>query len=351
MVLKSIQDLRDDDVLARDVVSRDNQFILHQGTEIKKEYIDKFYEFGISDVYVQEREASITDIMLLKLEIEESVKKTIKDILEHHSRYSKKELAGLDKAADNIISDILKEKRMVEMVFDFKERGVFLYAHSVKICAMAILTALKLGLDAQKVCDIGIGCLLHDIGLRYLSFDYNNLDLGTMNRQDKAEYKEHPINGYFALKDETWVSERCKSVILYHHERLDGSGFPLRTKSIPIECRIVNVCEAFDEMICGIFCKRVKVYEAVEYLKNYKNKLFDAQVVDVFLGFTAIYPVGTHVLTNEGEYAVVLSQNQDFQDRPVIRILYDKNGNEVDGEVIKDLVKIHNIFIEKSLDE
>lgn len=172
----------------------------------------------------------------------------------------------------------------------------------------------------------------------------------SLNKQELAAYKKHPIYGYTSLKDEPWISELSKSIILYHHERMDGSGFPLRTKDISFECRIVNVCDAFDEMICGIACERRKVYEAIEYLNNFKDKKFDARIIDVFLGFTAVYPSGTHVLTNEGETAIVLSQNRDFKDRPVIRIIKDKDGKEVTGEVIKDLVKVHNIFIEKTLD-
>ena len=164
------------------------------------------------------------------------------------------------------------------------------------------------------------------------------------------EYKKHPIYGYSSLKDEKWISDLSKAIILYHHERSDGSGYPLRTKDIPYECRIVNVCDAFDEMICGIGCERVKVYEAVEYFKAYKDILFDKKIVDTFLGFTAVYPAGSHVMTNEGELAVVLSQNKDFQDRPVIRILKDKDGNDVQNEIIKDLVKVHNVFIEKVID-
>ena len=103
-------------------------------------------------------------------------------------------------------------------------------------------------------------------------------------------------------------------------------------------------------MICGIGCKRVKVHEAIEYMKNFKNVLFDGKIVDTFLGFTAVYPAGTLVLTNEGETAVVISQNKDFQDRPVIRILKDKEGNDIKGEIIKDLLKVHSVFIEKELD-
>ena len=78
--------------------------------------------------------------------------------------------------------------------------------------------------------------------------------------------------------------------------------------------------------------------------------MFDKRVVDTFLEFTAVYPAGSHVLTNEGELAVVLRQNRNFQDRPVIRIIRDKNGKDVREEVIKDLVKIHSVFIEKVID-
>ena len=152
------------------------------------------------------------------------------------------------------------------------------------------------------------------------------------------------------MKNEEWLSDLSKAIILYHHERMDGSGFPLKTKEIPFECRIVNVCDTFDEMICGIGYERVKVYEAIEYLKQLKEIMFDKRVVDTFLEFTAVYPAGSHVLTNEGELAVVLRQNRNFQDRPVIRIIRDKNGKDVREEVIKDLVKIHSVYIEKVID-
>ena len=171
-----------------------------------------------------------------------------------------------------------------------------------------------------------------------------------MNNKELVEYKKHPIYGYTSLKNETWISDLSKEIILHHHERLDGSGFPLKSREIPFECKIVNICDAFDEMICGIGCRRMKVYEAIEYMKNFKNVLFDGKILNTFLGFTAVYPAGTIVLTNEGETAIVVSQNKDFQDRPVIRIMKDKEGNDIEGEVIKDLIKVHSIFIEKALD-
>ena len=110
------------------------------------------------------------------------------------------------------------------------------------------------------------------------------------------------------------------------------------------------VCDAFDEMICGIAQRRSKVYEAVEYLKSFKNVKYNGKIVDAFLSFIAVYPAGSHVLTSDGEEAIVVSQNKDFQDRPVIRIIRDKNGQKLKEEKILDLVKVLNVYIEKGLE-
>lgn len=350
MILKKVQDLKGDEILARDIMTWDYQIILSQGARIRRDYIDKLSELGIVEVYIKEDETKSRDIVILKSEIEKSIKETVKDILERHTYQNNDELLELSSMADDIISSIMEEEQVVEKVFDIKERSADIYEHSISICSLAILTAIKMGVEIGKIHDIGVGCLLHDIGLRYMTIDYYNQDVETLSKQELMEYKKHPVYGYSSLKDETWISELSKAVILYHHERMDGSGFPLRTRDIPFECRIVNVCDVFDEMICGIACKRMKVYEAIEYLKNFKNVLFEGKIVDTFLGFTAVYPAGTRVMTNEGELAVVISQNKDFQDRPVIRILKDKHGNDVKDEVIKDLIKVHSIFIEKALD-
>ncbi len=349
MVKKSIRDIQDNDILAKPILTLDYQMILPQGATLKKEYIERLEDLGILEVEIKEQEFT-KGIVILKADIEDSVRKKVKDILERHTYQNNQELAQLSKTADNIIATILEEEQVVEKVFDIKKRSTDIYEHSISICSLAILTALKLKVDKQKIHDIGVGCLLHDIGIRYSTIDFVHKDIETLSSAELAEYKKHPVNGYYSLQQEDWISEISKAIILHHHERMDGSGFPLRIREIPYECAIVNVCDTFDEMICGISTKQIKVYEAIEYLKTFKNKKFDGKIVDAFLAFTAVYPAGTHVVTNEGELAVVVSQNKDFHDRPIIRILKDKDGNAVKNETIKDLVKVHNIFIEKVID-
>lgn len=346
MIVKKVEELTGNEILDRALISWDYQVILPEGAVIRQEYIDKLIDLGIKEVCVCEEEG-IHESLILKTDIESSVKEKVREILEKHTYKHSSNLEELSRTADNIINNILQEERVVEKVYDIKQRNADIYEHSISICSLAILTALKMKLPVNSIHDIGVACLLHDIGLRYQTFDFSDKDLNELSDYEISEYKKHPIYGYSALKNETWLSDVSKDIILMHHERINGSGYPLKTRNISLECRIVSICDAFDERICGIGCRRIKVYEAIEYLKFHKDKKFDGKVVDIFLNFTAVYPVGTHVLTSEGEIGVVVEQNRDFQDRPILRIIQDRNGSDVKKEIIKDLVKIQNLFIEQ----
>jgi HD-GYP domain-containing protein (c-di-GMP phosphodiesterase class II) len=345
MKLCKIEDLKGKEILAKDIVTSDYQILLSSGNKLKKELIEKLPEYGIREVYIEDEKPDTRTVVILRDEVKEGFKSKVKDILEKHTYSHNEELMELSMTADKIIDNILENDNVVEKIYDIKERNSDVYEHSISICSLATLVALKMGLSHETVHDIGVSCLLHDIGLRYLTIDYENQDINALSKNELAEYKKHPVYGYSALRNENWISMESKNMILYHHERLDGTGYPLKATEIPQACRIVQVCDAFDEMICGIGCRRNKVYEAIEYLKAYSGKKFDSEVVDIFLKFTAVYPAGTKIMTNEGEIGVVLYQNNEFPSRPVIRITQDAKGNEVD--VVKDLIKINNIYIEK----
>lgn len=347
---KTLEELSGNEILARTILTDDFRTILPEGAALKPEYIEKLRELNIKEVFVKEDDPLAEEIAILQVEMENHVKEKVKDILERHTYHHNEELMELCETADNIIVSIVQDDRVAEQVFDIKERSADIYEHSLSICTLAVLTALKMELPQEIIHDIGVGCLLHDIGLRYLAMDFTDQNISSLSEADMAEFRKHPVYGYTALKNEGWISELSKSIILYHHERLDGSGYPLHATAVAEPVAIVNVCDAFDEMICGIGCDKVKVYEAIEYLKTFKNIKFSGKIVDTFLEFAAVYPVGTMVITNEKELAVVIRQNREFPDRPVLRVVADRNGKKLEEENIIDLVKVHHIFIEKVLD-
>ncbi|MCH5262490.1 MAG: HD domain-containing protein [Lachnospiraceae bacterium] len=344
----NVDDLTGTEILAKDVFTPEYQILLSVGMPLKQEYIEKLRELDIKEVYIEEDEPHTKTVVILREEVEASLKFKVKSILEKHTYSQNNTLEELSRTADHIIMNILEEDKVVEQIYDIKGRSSDIYEHSINICSTATIVALKLDLPPRMVHDIGVSCLLHELGLRYLTIDYADRNLTELSESEYAEYKKHPIYGYTALRGENWISNESKNMILYHHERMDGSGYPLKATDIPVECRIIQVCDAFDEMICGIGCKRVKVYEAIEYLRSFKDVKFDGKIVDTFLEFTAVYPAGSTVRTNERETGIVLYQNKEFPDRPVLRIIKDKDGRSVD--IVKDLVEVNNVYIEEVID-
>jgi HD-GYP domain-containing protein (c-di-GMP phosphodiesterase class II) len=340
-----IDELTGKERLANNIMTSDYNVLLSEGIVLRQDYIDKLRELNIKEVYIWDEKEIEESVAILKNDLEESFKSKVRDILEKHTYCHNEELVELCQTADHIIINILEEEEVLQQIYDIRERSSDIYEHSVSICSLATVVALRMNLSHELVHDIGVGCLLHDLGLRYLTADYINHDLKEMTEFEYSEYKKHPVYAYSALQGENWISNVSKNMILYHHERIDGSGYPLKATDIPLECRIIQVCDVFDEMICGIGCKRVKVYEAVEYLKNFKDIKYDGRIVDIFLEFTAVYPAGTYVRTNEGEIGIVMRQNKQFPGRPVLRIVEDRNGDAVN--IIKDLLEVNNIYIKE----
>ena len=347
MKLTKVDQLEEGNVLEQDIMTREYQVLLGTGTVLKKEYIEKLKELGINEVFIHdELKIPVKEILILRNDMEKGFHDKIRDVIEKHTYQHNDELQELCQTADAIIMEILSENSVLEKVYDIKQRSADLYEHSISLCTLVALLALKYSLKKDTVHDMGIACLLHDLGLRYLTLDYKDTNMTEMSEIEFSEYKKHPIYAYTSLKNETWLSNESKNMILMHHEHIDGSGYPLHATSIPLTIQIITICDMFDEMISGIGYKRKKVHEAVEFLRTAANQLFPQQLVDNFLNFIAIYPVGTKVKLSTGEEAIVVKQNHAFPDRPIIRIIRDKNGKTVTKEIERDLVKEASIFVE-----
>ncbi len=352
MKLITVEDLKEGDVLAKDVLLEDYTVLVGKGTVIKKAYIDKFRDLSIITVYIEDKEEdsprlTLEEKTILRDDVEAKIKSEVQDILELHVYQMTDGLSQIAETAQNIIIDILEEDAVVERLYDIRERSADIYEHSLKTCSIATLIAVKMQLEKKEVYDISVSSLLHDIGLRYLVVRYEDQDINLLPTKDQEEYKKHPIYSYTALKKETWISEEAKNIILNHHEHRDGSGYTMGNDLLSKSCQILGVCDEFDELICGIGKARVRVHEAINCIRNYSGIWFDAEIVDNFLQLVAVYPVGSKVKTSEGELAVVMKQNVHFPERPVLRVINDKFGQPINKEKIIDLIKETRIVIQE----
>ncbi|MBD5544620.1 MAG: hypothetical protein HDR01_10400 [Lachnospiraceae bacterium] len=349
--LINIDELKGGEILASDVITGDFKVLLAANTPIKKEYVEKLKELGISQVKIQSETAENEHSVILKEEVKKVCLNQIREVLGHHTYNNNRELMEINSTAEDVIQHILEDEQTVEAVYEIKERTPDIYEHSLTVCTMAILTGIKLELSKDIIHDIGIASLLHDLGLRYITVNYFNTDISTLNEKEQEEYRKHTVYGYTAVIHEQWMSERAKRILLFHHEKKGGIGYPLHATEIPIECQVLGICETFDEMICGIGCIPVKVPEAIEFIKSIKGRLFDEEVTEAFFQFIAAYPIDTLVKLSDQTIGIVVGQNKGFPERPVLRLIKDKDGNTCKTEAIVDLIKVHNVVIETIIKE
>lgn len=354
MRIISVKAVKGSELLARDIILKGETVLMTAGTVVKKEYVSRLIDLDVEYIYVEDEIAQGVNLVnSLELQIKEQCEEAVRKLIINNSYQFGTDLEDIKHVADDIIHDIMLESELIYNLSSIREKSDCTYSHSLNVCAMSVIFAFKLKLPKKKIRDIAIGCLLHDIGLTFLPFDYYNLKMDNCSEKERKEIKKHIIYGYSLVEKMEWLSSVSKDIIISHHERLNGSGYPFHLKDdrIKIGSKIAAVCDEFDSRVYGNLITKMKVHNAIEYIVSQAGVLFDANVVKVFVDSVAAYPIGSLVLTNQGEMGIVLRQNVKFPTRPVIRIILDNKGNKMNQWVEKDLKKDLNLFIVDTVED
>lgn len=353
MRIISLDTVQGNEKLAKDVYNNDI-VLMTAGLTIKKSYVRRLKDIGIEYIYVEDELAkgiNLTDS--LELQIKEQCQSTMRDVLQKYTYQNETELEQIKNIADEIIFEIVSEPKVIYNLSSIREKSESTYSHSLNVCALTVILSLKLKLPKASIKDIAIGSLLHDIGYTYIAFDYQNLYLDTCPQKEQREIKKHTVYGYSAVEKVNWLSQISTNIILGHHERLDGSGYPFHIKGerIKLGVKIAAVCDEFDSRVYGNLINKMKVHDAIDYIVSQAGILFDITVVKALIDSVAAYPIGSLVMTNQGEVGIVLRQNAQCPTRPIIRIVKNKEGIMPKEWIEKDLTKELTLFITDTISE
>lgn len=347
-----VESIKDGDILAKDLFSSSGVVLMSEGTRLKKEYVPRLLDLGVGQVYIREGIKENISGSVIEEEVKAQCGEMVRCTIEKYTYAATDELKEIVKVADEIITDILNEPEIMYNVSCVREKSTALYQHSVNVAAISTLIALRAKLPKEKVKEVTVGALLHDIGYTTVTADIDGLDMNTCDDKIRKEVMYHVVYGYTDVEKKDWVSKTVKDIILHHHERMDGSGYPFhkKGKQLKQEVRIVGLCDQFDSMIYGNLMPRYKVRDAMEYIMSQAGVKFDFSLVQLFMESVAAYPIGITVITNEGDTAVVVRQNFKFPTRPVIRLLSDANGVPYGENEERDLTKCLTLFITDSVE-
>jgi len=198
-------------------------------------------------------------------------------------RIAKKAIAEI---VDLVISDDATSLQLLKITsFDF-----YTYTHSVNVGVLSILAskALFKGSDAHNLHELGAGFFLHDIGKVRVDPAIINKP-GKLTDEEMMKMRAHPYQGYKILSDANQLSEECKYIVMQHHEREDGTGYPRRLRGDEIHTygRICCIADVFDAITAERSYKlKIDTYSA---LKIMKEKLLNHFHRDIFEKFVLLF--------------------------------------------------------------
>jgi putative nucleotidyltransferase with HDIG domain len=205
----------------------------------------------------------------------------------------------------------------------------YTYMHSVAVCALMVALARQLGIDEKTTREAGMAGLLHDLGKAMMPMDVLNKP-GKLTEEEFAIMKSHPAEGHRMLVEGGVVGEIPLDVVLHHHEKVDGSGYPKGFKGdeISLFAKMGAVCDVYDAITSNRPYKAGwDPAESIRKMTEWSTGHFDQRVFQAFVKSVGIYPIGSLVRLESGRLGIVVDQTEKSLLTPKVRVFFSVKAN------------------------
>jgi len=242
-------------------------------------------------------------------------------------------------AIHSLTESVLRNPNAVLLFSQLREKGEYAESHSLDVSIYMTAFGRFLQLEQGQIELLGYLGLLQDIGKVRLPKELLE-KRGRLTAGEFARAKLHVNYSAEILRTTPGLPPELPRLAMRHHERYDGSGYPnrLRGSEIGMISSIAAIVDTFDAMtVRRPYADPVPPSTAISSLYKWRDVLFDAGLVEQFIRFIGIFPVGSLVELNSGEIGVVISQNAEERLKPRVMVIRDAKGIELRPQKLLDL--------------
>ena len=208
-----------------------------------------------------------------------------------------------------------------------KNRDEYTSIHCINVCILALSFGRYVGLERHELELLGLGALLHDIGKMYVPNEVLNKP-GKLSDAEFEIIKRHPVDGHKLLVTKDDMPQLSLDIVLHHHERTDGSGYPdgLGDAQIHQLVKIASIVDVYDAITSDrCYHDGMSPYEGLKNMYNWMDGNFSIDLMQQFIKCLGIYPIGSIVELNQGQVGVVVGINEETKLKPVVLLVLDKD--------------------------
>lgn len=252
---------------------------------------------------------------------------TISDILTDLRTGKLFSIKDIKQTVIEITGSIMRNPDAMMLLTQIESRSKAASSHALNVSILSTAFGRYLGMNEKELYELSLGAMLHDVGETQLP---DNL----MDKQDNYSPEElnlmqsHTMKGGEVLSQLEDIPDSAITIALSHHERANGSGYPKRLVNDQINtlAKIVSITDVYDSVTSGT--KREAPISATDALKSmydWRNELFDGELIELFIQSLGIYPIGSVVQLRSDEIGIVISTSAERRLSPTLLLVLDSN--------------------------
>lgn len=332
----NVSELNVGKTIAEDIFSKTSYPIVNKDTQVSYEHLHIFEVFNITKVPVYKDGIVLKQMDDVEVEI-------VDDVVEHPTfklKYdnaiqlfkkefnnwqagAKVEFANIRKILLPLVDDVLEDRNIIFELNHYSNPKEYLYHHCISTGLICGIISQKMGFEKGDVLQMVFAGCLADSGMSKISKRILEKK-GLLNEFEFNEIKNHPTYSFQLVKDLTALKNEMKIAIYQHHERLDGSGYPLGNKikdKITLSSQIIAVSDTFHAMTSErMYRSKESPFKVVEMIKEEEFGKFNIRVVDALTSIIADLPIGTKVELSNFERGEIVFVNHFSPTRPLIKL-------------------------------
>jgi putative nucleotidyltransferase with HDIG domain len=247
-----------------------------------------------------------------------SIKEVINDLASGKTLNYEK----ITEMSDALIGELHNRNGIIQCLSTIRDFDVYTYCHSINVALYSMLVARWVRLSIEEIREAVLAGLLHDIGKSHTPTVILNKK-GKLNDDEFDIMKKHPIYGYNLAKEAPQISKEVLKAILMHHEREDGTGYPLGINGDQqgLYTKIVAIADVYDALTSErVYKQRITPFETFKIIERTGLGHFDTRILMTFLHNIASYYIGAGVVMSNGKKGTVAFVSSNCISSPIVLV-------------------------------
>ncbi len=256
---------------------------------------------------------------------------------------------AINQVVTDIVDSITRNQDAMLLISSIKEKDEYTFEHSLNVSVLTAGFCKALNMEKEEVVEYTLGSMLHDIGKSKIPIEVLNKQ-GSLSPKEFSLMKKHVEFGIEIVKDNPHITDNMFAFIAEHHERENGTGYPRKLigEQISKAGKIGAIVDVYDALTTDrVYHPADQPSEAIKDMYVQRGLFFDEELLEQFILYLGIYPVGSLVKLDSGFLAIVIESGRQNLLRPQVRIIYDlKKGIPIPPrnlDLSKGIGELHNV--------